>query len=174
MRTVARHLFVVVACLVVGCSTMRPSASKHRGITETNPDAVVRAFPVTATLVSQRMMDVMTKDPILEKVSLNHDPANREFRNFSRAERQALEISPLTPANDVNFDIKAKCKDGQPVVVAIRLKGEAGCEVSVVYGFVGDPDLGRDLLDRVQAALDAPAKDEAVAKSAGTRKSASR
>jgi hypothetical protein len=74
----------------------------------------------------------------------------------------------------VNFDIKARCKDGSPVTVAVRLKGESSAEVGIVYGFGGEPDLSRDLLDKVEKVLTAPSKDGAVAKTAGTRKSGQR
>ena len=56
----------------------------------------------------------------------------------------------------MNYNITAKSKDGHPVAVAVRLKGESGSEVSVLYGFAGDPELSRDLLDKVEAALAAP------------------
>jgi len=116
----------------------------------------------------------MKQEAILDNVVMYHDPANRECRNFSKADRQTLGISLLTPANDVNFDIKAKCKDGSPVIVAIRLKGESSAEVSVVFGYGGDPDLSGDLLDKLQAVLTAPVKDKALAKTAGAGKSAQR
>jgi hypothetical protein len=159
---------LIACCLVLGCSTMRPGGSQHPGIVEKNPSAVTRTFDGSATLVAQTMADVMSEDAILENISMTPDVQSREFRNFSRADRQALNISQLTPANDVNFNIKARCKDGSPVAVAVRLKGEAGCEVSVLYGFSGEPDLSRDLLDKAQAALASP-RDAAVAKTAASK-----
>ena len=166
-RTVS--LATLVACsLVLGCSTMRPSGAQHPGIVEKNPSALTRAFPNSATLVTQTMAEVMSGDSILENISMTPDVQSREFRNFSRLDRQALKISPLTPANDVNYNIRARCKDGSPVAVAVRLKGEAGCEVSVLYGFSGEPDLSRDLLDKAQAALASP-RDGAVAKTVGSK-----
>jgi hypothetical protein len=174
MRGTAPFLFLIVGCLAFGCSTINPSAYQHPGITQPVAGSVTRTFPASATFVAERMVDVMKEEAILENVVMYHDPANKECRKFSKADRQALEISPLTPANDVNFEIKAKCKDGSPVVVAVRLKGESSAEVSVMYGYGGEPDLSRDLLDKVQAVLTSPAKDSAVAKAAGTRKSAQR
>ena len=172
MRRTALLSGLVAGCLALGCSTMRPSAHQHPGITEPTPNAVTQSFPASATLVAQTLADVMGQDPILENISMTPDTASKEFRNFSKADRQALKISLLTPANDVNFNIKAKCKDGQPVAVAVRLKGKSGSEVSVLYGFGGDPALSRDLLDKALAALADPAKDTAVAKTAGSKGSA--
>ena len=141
-----------------------------------SPNAVTRTFPASASLVARTMADVMAQDPILDEVAMSPDTSSKEYRNFSRADRQALGISPLTLANDVNFNIRAKCKDGFPVAATIRLKGESSAEVSVLYGFGGEPDLSRDLLDKVQAALAAPAKDKdvAVARTAGTPTSSPR
>ena len=51
----------------------------------------------------------------------------------------------------MNFNITARSKDGHPITVAVRLKGEAGSEVSILYGSAGDPDLSRDLLDKAEA-----------------------
>ena len=76
------------------CGPRRP---QHPGITEPNPNAVTRVFPASATLVAQTMADVMSKDPILDNVSMTPDTSSKEFRNFSRADRQALGISLLDP-----------------------------------------------------------------------------
>ena len=86
---------------------------------------------------------------------------------------QTLGISLLTPANDVNWDLKARSKDGHPVTVAVRLKGESGAEVSVLYGFAGDPDLSKDLLDKLELALAKPPKDTEVAKTSSSKTAAS-
>ncbi len=169
MRRTGPFSCLIVGCMVLGCSTLHPSAYQHPGITQPAPNAVIQTFPASSTLVAERMVDVMKQDDILENVVMYHDPANRECRSFSKADRQALGISPLTLANDVNFEIKAKCKDGAPVTAAVRLKGDSGAEVSVVYGFGGDPDLSRDLLDKVEAVL---TKSNAVAKTANSNASA--
>ena len=171
MRRAAPFTSLIVGCLALGCSTMRPSASQHPGITEPTPNAITRSFPASATLVAGKMADIMGADPILENVAMTPDTSSKEFRNFSKADRQALGISLLPLSNDVNYNIKAKCKDGFPVAVAVRLKGESGSEVSVLYGFGGEPDLSRDLLDKVEAALAAPSKDGAVAKTAASNPS---
>ena len=170
MRRSACFLSLTLGCLVLGCATMRTSDSRYPGITEPNPNAVTRVFPASATLVAQRMTDVMGQEEILDAVAMVPDTASKEYRNFSKADRQALGISLLTPANDVNFNITAKCKDRAPVAVAVRLKGESSAEVSVLYGFGGDPDLSRDLLDKLQAALPGPAEGQAVTRVAGDRK----
>jgi hypothetical protein len=164
MRRAAPFLGLIVGCLALGCSTMKNSSSQHPGITESTPNAVTRTFPASATLVASRMADVMSSDPILDNVAMTPDTASKEFRNFSKADRQALGISLLPLSNDVNYNIKAKCKDGSPVAVVVRLKGESGSEVSVLYGFGGEPELSRDLLDKVEANLAGPSKDAAVAK----------
>ena len=172
MRRAASYACLVVGCLALGCTTMRPlGTSAHPGITESNPNAVTRVFSASATLVAQKMADVMAADKILENIAMTPDSSSREFRNFSRGDRQALGISLLTPANDVNYNITAKSRNGHQVAVAVRLKGESGSEVSVLYGFAGDADLSRDLLDKAEAALLAPSKDTSVSKTAGsTRK----
>ena len=158
MRRVAPWLLVLVAFLDSGCSTVKPRGSEHPGLTDLNPNALTREFSASATLVAQTMADVMSADSIIENVSMIPDPQSREFRNFTRADRQALGISLLTPTNDVNYNITAKSKDGHPIAVAVRLKGQSGSEVSVLYGFAGDPDLSRDLLDKTQEALTRPQK----------------
>ena len=158
---------LVVSGLGLGCSTMHPAASQHPGVIDAKPGAVVRSFPASSTLVSERMVDVMRREEILQDVVMYHDPASKECRSFSRLDRQLLGISPLTPANDVNFEVKAKCKDGSPVIVAVRLKGDHEAEASVLYGFGGDNDLARDLLDKVESALNAPGPDASVARTAG-------
>ena len=159
---------LVVGCLALGCSTMRPH-HPYLGITNPTPNAVVRTFPASATLVAGRMADVMAADPILENVQLAPEES-KEFRNFTKADRQALGIGLLPPTNDVNYNIKAKCKDGSPVAVVIRLKGESGSEVSVVYGLGGDPELSRDLLDKAEATLNAPGPPGASVKAAKANK----
>jgi hypothetical protein len=171
MRRAAPFISSIVGCVALGCSTLHPSASNHPGVTAPPADSVTRVFPASSTLLSERLVDVMREDPILQDVAMYHDPANRECRNFSKADRQALGISLLTPANDVNFEIKAKCKDGQPVNIAVRLKGESSAEASVHYGFGGDPDLSGDLLDKVEAILTSSTKDAAVAKTAASKAS---
>ena len=174
MRRAGPFSCVLVGCLALGCSTIGPSASRHPGITDPNPNAVTREYPASATLIARKMADVMGADDILQNVSMTPDTASKEYRNFSRAERQAIGISLLTPANDVNYNITARSKDGHPVAVAVRLKGSAASEVSVLYGFAGDPDLSRDLLDKTQAALGSPAKDTDLAQVSGPDASASR
>jgi hypothetical protein len=154
MHGAIRNTALILGCLAPGCSTMRPH-HQYLGVTQPNANAVVREFPVSATLAAGRLTDIMTADPILENVELAPE-ASKEFRNFTKADREALGIGLLPPSNDVNYNIKARCKDGSPVGVVIRLKGESGSEVSVVYGLGGDPDLSRDLLDKLQAALTAP------------------
>ena len=158
-------LIAVAVGLALGCSTMRPSGASHPGITDLNPKAVSRIFPnASATLVARKMEAVMAEYSILDKVELTPDIQSKEYRYFSRADRQALGISMMTPANDVNFNLKAKSKDGKPVAVVVRLKGETGVEVSVLYGFAGDPDFSRDLLDQLAASLDRPEPDPALVK----------
>ena len=169
MRRAAPLSWAIVICLLHGCSTMRPGGSQHPGVTDRNPAAITREFSSSSTLVAQTLADVMSEDSILDNVSMTPDTKSREFRNFSRADRQALKISLLTPANDVNYNIAAKSKDGHPVAVAIRLKGDSGSEVSVLYGSGGDPDLSRDLLDKAEAALARPPKDPAVATTSGPK-----
>ena len=169
MRRAAPLSRVMLACLALGCSTMHPRASDHPGITEPNPNAVNRVYSASATIVAQTVADVMSRDSIIEGVSMTPDTSSKEFRNFTRADRQRLGISLLTPANDVNYNIKAKSKDGRPIAVAVRLKGESSAEVSLLYGFAGEDDLSRDILDKVGFALEAPPKDAAVAKTAGSK-----
>jgi hypothetical protein len=147
---------------------MRP----HEGVTDMNPEAVVREFPNhSATLVAKTMTDVMAADPILVNVVLSPDTASKEFRQFSKADRQALGIGPMSLENDVNYNVQGKSRDGHDVNVAIRLKGATGAEVSVVYGYGGDPEMSRDLLDKLAVALATPAatKDGAVAKTSGSK-----
>ena len=168
MRKVTLHSCWLVACLALGCSTMRHPGSQHPGITETNPNAVTRAFPASATLVAGKLADIMSADPILDNVAMTPDVESREARKFSKADRQALGISMLTPETDVNYKLKAKCKDGAPVAATVRLKGESGCEVSLQYGFGGDPELSRDILDKLEVALTAKAQDASVARTAGS------
>ncbi len=170
MRRTAPVFLMVVVGLISGCSTM---GSRHPGISEPSPGAVTREFPSTATQMAQVMTDVMASDPILDNVSMTPD-GGREFRNFSRADRARLGISLLTPANDVNYNIQAKSKDGHPVAVAVRLKGESSCEISVLYGSQGDDGLSKDLLDKAQLALASAAKDTAVTRTASTKASAER
>ena len=169
MRGAAPLSWVMVSCLALGCSTMHPRASDHPGITEPNPNAVNRVYPATATVVAQTVADVMSQDSIIDGVSMTPDTSSKEFRNFTRADRQKLGISLLTPANDVNYNIKAKSKDGRPIAVAVRLKGESSAEVSLLYGFGGDDDLSRDILDKVGIALEGVPKDPAVAKTADSK-----
>jgi hypothetical protein len=168
MRKVAPYSCLIVGCLVFGCSTMRKSGSQHPGITDPSPNAVTRAFPASATLVAGRLADVMATEPILENIAMTPDTTSREARKFSKADREALGISPLKPETDVNYNITAKCKDGQQVAVQVRLKGESGSEVSVLYGFAGDPELSRDLLDKLETVLKSPSKDGSLAKTAGS------
>jgi hypothetical protein len=172
MRRAAPWSLVVVAGLIYGCSTMKPHGSNHPGLTDLNPNAVIRTFPASATLVARTMADVMGEDSIIVNVSMTPDAKSKEFRNFSRADREALGISPLTPANDVNYNITARSRDGHPIDVAVRLKGESGSEVSVLYGFAGDSGLSRDLLDKAEVALAKPPKDSGVAKTAGSKSAA--
>ncbi len=169
MRRAAPVRWVLVSCLAVGCSTVRHRGSDHPGITEPNPSAVNRVYPASATLVARTVADVMSQDSIIDDVSMVADAGSKEYRNFSREDRQRLGISMLTPANDVNFNIKAKSKDGRPIAVAVRLKGESSAEVSLLYGFGGDSDLARDILDRVGIALESVPKDTAVAKASGSK-----
>ena len=170
MRKAAPLTWAIVACLVHGCSTMKP---QHPGITDMNPNAITREFPHTATMVAQTMADVMSSDMIIDNVSMKPDPQSKEYRNFSRAERQQLGISLLTPANDVNYNITAKSKDGHPIAVAVRLKGASSAEVSLLYGFSGDTDLSKDILDKVEAQLAKAPKDPGLAKTAASKASAS-
>jgi hypothetical protein len=119
--------------------------------------------------VARTLADVMSEDSIIDNVSMAPDKG-REFRNFSRADRQALGIAMLTPTNDVNYNITARSKDGHPITVAVRLKGDSGSEVSILYGSSGDPELSRDLLDKAEAALAArPSKDPGLARASGTK-----
>ena len=120
------------------------------------------------------MADVMSEDSIIINVVMTPDTKSKEARNFTRAERQTLGISPLELANDVNYNIAARSKDGHPITVAVRLKGEAGSEVSLLYGFAGDTDLSRDLLDKAEARLNKPAKDPALEKASTSKASSSK
>jgi hypothetical protein len=172
MRRAAPWSLVIVIALY-GCSTMNPRGTDHPGITEMNPNAVTREFPATSTQVAQIMAEVMTKDSILDQVSILADKQSKEFRNFTKAERQALGISLLTPANDVNFNLTARSKNGHPVTVAVRLKGQSGSEVSVLYGASGDTALSKDLLDKAEATLAKAAVDPNLAKTAGSKTASS-
>jgi hypothetical protein len=167
-RAFAPLCLAVLATMAAGCSIMGSQASKHPGITDENPDAVTRVFPATATQMAQIMTDVMSADPILDKVSMTPS-GGREFRNFSRSERKVLGMSALEMANDVNYDINAKSKNGHPVIVAVRLKGEASCELSVLYGSRGDEDLSKDLLDKAQAMLASASQNPTLKKAAETK-----
>jgi hypothetical protein len=168
MRTVAPISLAIIASLAFGCSTMGSKSSNHPGITDNNPDLVVREFPATATQMAKVMVDVMAADPILDNASMK--PAGgREYRNFSKAEREALGVSMLERGNDVNWNLEARSKDGHPVAVAIRLKGEAACEISVLYGSRGDVDLSKDLLDKAQASLEQSKSDAAVTKTSASK-----
>ena len=174
MRRAAPLSWVIIACLIQGCSTMRPKGSQHPGITDVNPNAVTREFHGTSTQVAQVMADVMGDDPIIINVVMTPDTKSKEFRNFTRAERQTLGISLLEPANDVNYNITARSKDGHPITVAVRLKGESGSEVSILYGSAGDSALSRDLLDKTEARLNKPAKDPALEKASASKASSSK
>jgi hypothetical protein len=158
----------MITSLALGCSTMGSRGSDHPGITDGNPDLVVREFPATATQMAKIMVDVMAADPILEHASMK--PAGgREYRNFSKAERETLGVSMLERGNDVNWNLEARSKDGHPVGVAIRLKGEASCEISVLYGSQGDNELSKDLLDKAQASLEKSKSDVAVTKTSASK-----
>ena len=174
MRRDAPLSLVIVVCLLHGCSTIRPGGSQHPGLTDVSPNAITRTFSASATLVAHTMADVMSADEILDNIAMTPDTASREFRNFSRADRQALGISMLTPTNDVNYNITAKSKDGHPVTVAVRLKGDSGSEVSVLYGSGGDPDLSREILDKTESALARPPKEPSVAKTSGSKADAAK
>ncbi len=163
MRRAAPFFLVIFG--VFGCSIMHP---QHPGITDQNPDAVIREFPATATQMAKILADVMASDPIIDNVSMS--PAGgREYRNFSKAEREILGASMLTLANDVNWNVQGRSKDGHPVSVAIRLKGESSCEISVLYGSRGDEALSKDLLDKAQDFLTRSVKDPAVSQAVATK-----
>lgn len=152
MRRAAPIFLSMVSILGFGCSVMGPQASRHQGITNANPDAVLREYPVTATEMAKIMADVMGADPILDGVSMT--PAgDREARNFSKAERERMHIPRLEMTTDVNYVAKARSKDGHPVEVLVRLKGASSCEVSVLYGARGDAGMSKDLLDKAQEQL---------------------
>jgi hypothetical protein len=168
MRRAAPLSWVIVVCLVQGCSTMRPGGSQHPGLTEVSPNAITRTFPASATLVARTVADVMSEDSIIDNVSMTPDKG-KEFRNFSRADRQSLGIAMLAPTNDVNYNITARSKDGHPITVAVRLKGDSGSEVSVLYGSGGDPELSRDILDKAEAVLARPSKDPGLARANSTK-----
>jgi hypothetical protein len=166
-RAAPVYLMIVAVC---GCSIMHPPI--HPGITDPNPDLVIREYPATATQMAKIMADVMASDPILDNVSMT--PAGgREYRSFTKAEREVLGASKLTLANtlanDVNWNVQARSKNGHPVAVAIRLKGEASSEISVLYGARGDNELSKDLLDKAQTVLANTVKDSAVTKTAGSK-----
>jgi hypothetical protein len=168
MRRAAPLSLAIVASMAFGCSIMGPQGSKHPGITNANPDAVIREFPTTATEMAKIMADVMGADPILDYVNMT--PAgDREARLFSKAERERMGIPKFELTNDVNYVAKAKSKNGHPVEVNIRLKGESSCEVSVLYGSRGDDELSKDLLDKAQGALVNTTKDTAVTKASGSK-----
>jgi hypothetical protein len=168
MRRAAPISLALVASLAFGCSTMGPRGSNHPGITDDNPDAVTRVYPATATQMAKIMADVMANDTILDNVSMT--PAGgREYRNFSKADREALGITNLTLSNDVNWNVQAKSKNGHPVTVAIRLKGESSCEISVLYGSRGNDEFSKDLLDKAQELLAKAAKDPAVSRAGGSK-----
>ena len=114
----------------------------------TTPTRSSSEFHATSTQVARTLADVMSDDPIIINVLMTPDTKSRESRNFTRAERQTLGIPPMELTNDVNYNITARSRDGHPITVAVRLKGEAGSEVSILYGSAGDRDLSRDLLDK--------------------------
>ncbi len=168
MRRAAPVLLALIANFGLGCSVMGPQGSKHPGITNASPDAVVREFPVTATEMAKIMADVMGADPILDGVNMT--PAgDREARVFSKTERERMGIGRLELTTDVNYVAKARSKDGHPVEVAIRLKGGSSSEVSVLYGTRGDDELSKDLLDKAQDYLAHSIKDPAVTKTGGSK-----
>ena len=58
MRRAAPLSWMIVLCLVQGCSTIRPGGSQHPGITDVSPNAATRSFPASATLVARTLADV--------------------------------------------------------------------------------------------------------------------
>jgi hypothetical protein len=172
MRRAVPVTWVFIVCLIQGCSTIRHRVVEHPGITEANPNAVVREFHATSTQVARTIADVMSEDSIIVNVVMTPDTSSREARNFTKAERQTLGIPPLEPTTDVNYNVSARSRNGHPITVAVRLKGEAGSEVSVLYGTAGDLDLSRDILDKTGARLVTPAKDPAITKASGAKTSA--
>ena len=168
MRKAVPFFGLVCLCVVVGCSSTG-LRGKHPGQVDRNPDAVTREFPTSATRMAKIMADVMGADPVLDDVNMVPSQG-REFRNFTRAQREELGISMLTPANDVNYDLTARSKDGHPVAVSVRLKGDTSCEVSVLYGSQGDEGFSKDLLDKAQEMMAGTIRDPAVTKMSGIPK----
>ena len=166
MRKVAA---VCLVLLVAGCSTMKSGPSRFPGIQDMNPNAVNRDFDASATRVAWAMTEVMKKDPIIDDVKLMVDPQSNESRLLGREEHEKLGI-PATKitAHDMDFNIQAKSKDGQRIGVVIALKGEAGSEVSLLYGEAGEKDLAKALLDDVEAALKGPVKRPELWKADGS------
>jgi hypothetical protein len=72
MRGTAPFSCLIIGCLALGCSTINPSAYQHPGITERPDGSVTRTFPASATLVAERMVDVMKQEDILENVVMYH------------------------------------------------------------------------------------------------------
>ncbi len=161
---------LLILAAMHGCATVRSGGSKHPGIQDVNPHAVIRTYPVSATRLAWAMTDVMTRDPILDDVKLMIDPQSNESRPLPHAEREALGLSPMAvTARDVNYNIQAKSKDGQRVGVVIQIKGESDSEVSLLYGVAGDPGLSRAILDEVEVALKGPVKNPGLWKASAAK-----
>ncbi len=166
MRKTSVLLWATIASATFGCATMRPSKESHPGATEINPKAVTRVYHASATRVAWAMTQVMSKDSILDDVKLMVDPKSNESRPFTREEKEKLGIpSTKLAAKDVNYNIRAKSKDGHRVGVVIQLKDEEDAEVTLLYGVAGDTDLSRLLLDEVSTTLEGPLKKPMLWKS---------
>jgi hypothetical protein len=163
--------WALVACLFCGCSTMKGASERHPGVVDKNPAAVTRVYPASATRVAWALTEVMKKDSIIDDVQLMVDPQSNDSRALSATEREALGVGKFNKlTRDVNYNIKAKSKDGHPIGALVLLKGESSAEVSLLYGSSGDPELSRALLDEVEVALTKPVTDPGVIKAAAAAK----
>ena len=179
MRPHRSWIILAVAALgaggLAGCSTTRSGESRHPGVVEKNPNAVIRTYPASATRVAWALTDVMKKDPILEDVQLMVDPQSNDSRSLSHQEREALGLTGTRALKrDVNYNITAKAKNGHRVGVLVLLKGEREAEVSMLYGAVGDAELSRALLDSVDAAMTGPLKDPGLSQASASRSAPNR
>lgn len=167
MRKAAPVHWAIVACALHGCSTMKTANERYPGVVDRNPNAVTRVYPASATRVAWAMTQVMMNDPILDDVRLMVDPQSNESRSLSRSEREKLGVG--IARRDVDYDIRAKSKDGHPVGAVVQLKGDSAAEVTLLYGVAGDPELSRSIFERVGAALDGPARDPGLWKASDAR-----
>ena len=135
-----------------------------RASIDPNPKAVNRVYPASATRVAWAMAEVMSKDPILDDVKVMVDPQSNESRPLSHG--RAREAGDL-PAQ-ARLARRELQHHGQVARTATASASSSTSRASPTprsacsTASAGDPELSREILDEVEAALAGPAEGPGI------------